>query len=147
MAFTSIYSWSIDHIKHVFEAKSEDECLRAIEDTFSHHIDVSVNGKELSRIELQKFVLTMVKTSGFRLNVSWQNAVEVPRDASNRDGALGGYYIIRNVRKPGPGVTPSARYERHKFVNVVIESESANDRIDSRRIVKLSLTAMDKPVS
>ncbi|KAI0077777.1 hypothetical protein K474DRAFT_1661188 [Panus rudis PR-1116 ss-1] len=144
MPIPSIYSWSIDHIKAVFEAKSEDECLRAIEETFSHHIDVSVNGKELSRPELQKFVLTMVKTSGYRLSVAWQNALEVPRDPSNRDGVLGGYYIIRNVRKPGPS---AARFERHKYVNVVIESESPNDHVDSRRIVKLALTAMDKPAS
>ncbi|KAK7690518.1 hypothetical protein QCA50_005616 [Cerrena zonata] len=147
MSLPSIYAWSIEHIKHVFEAKTERDCLESIEETFSHHIEISINGKELSRGELQKFVLSMVKSSGFRLNVSWQNAVEVPRDESNRDGVLGGYYIIRNVRKPSSGSAPSARFERHKFVNVVVESESGSDRIDSRRIVKLSLTAMDKPVS
>ncbi|KAH8100941.1 hypothetical protein BXZ70DRAFT_1007871 [Cristinia sonorae] len=138
--YSSIYTWSIEHIKRVFEAKSEDDCIRAIDDTFSHAIDVTVNGKPLSRMELQRFVLNMVGSSGYRLNVQWQNAVEVPRDDSNRDGVLGGYYIIRNVRKQGSG-----RFERHKFVNVVIESESVDQWIDSRRIVSLSLTAMDKP--
>jgi len=145
MACTSIYDWSISHIKSVFEAKSEEDCLSAIEETFSHGIDIDMNGKRLSRPELQKFVLNMVKTSGYRLVVQWQNALEVPRDQSNRDGVLGGYYVIRNVRKPGPSA--SGRFERHKFVNVTIESEFPDTRIDSRRIVKLSLTAMDKPVS
>ncbi|THH29992.1 hypothetical protein EUX98_g4187 [Antrodiella citrinella] len=140
--YSSIYTWSIDHIKTVFEAKTEDECIRAIDDTFSHAIDVTVNGKALSRMELQRFVLNMLGSSGYRLAVQWQNAVEVPRDDSNRDGVLGGYYIIRNIRKQG-----SSKFERHKFVNVVIESESVDPRIDSRRIVSLSLTAMDKPMS
>jgi len=140
--YSSIYAWSIDHIKTVFEAKTEDECIRAIDDTFSHAIDVTVNGKALSRMELQRFVLNMLGSSGYRLAVQWQNAVEVPRDDSNRDGVLGGYYIIRNIRKQG-----SSKFERHKFVNVVIESESVDSRVDSRRIVSLSLTAMDKPMS
>ncbi|TCD61124.1 hypothetical protein EIP91_009004 [Steccherinum ochraceum] len=71
--YSTIYSWSIDHIKSVFEAKSEDECLRAIDETFSHAIEVTVNGKVLSRMELQRFVLNMVGSSGYRLNVQWQN--------------------------------------------------------------------------
>jgi len=142
----TIYDWSVEHIREVFEAKSEDECLRAIDDTFSQAIEATINGKALPRPELQKFILSMLKISGFRLGVQWQNAVEVPRDPSNRDGVLGGYYIIRNIRKQAPGVSPTSRFERHKFVNVVIESESVDPRIDSRRIVKLSLTAMDKPV-
>lgn len=96
MALPSIYAWSIDHIKHVFEAKSEEDCLEAIEDTFSHHIEIAINGKELSRGELQKFVLVMVKSSGFRLNVSWQNAVEVPRDESNRVGSMIGPSELSN---------------------------------------------------
>ena len=82
--YSSIYSWSIDHIKSVFEAKSEDDCLRAIDATFSHAIEVTVNGKSLSRMELQRFVLGMLGSSGYRLSVQWQNAVEVPRDESNR---------------------------------------------------------------
>lgn len=82
--FSSIYSWSIDHIKNVFEAKTEEDCIRAIDDTFSHAIEVTVNGKHLSRMELQRFVLSMVGSSGYRLNVQWQNAVEVPLDDSNR---------------------------------------------------------------
>ena len=80
----TIYEWSIQHIKNVFEAKSEDECIRALDGTFSQNIDFITNGKQHSRADLQRFVLTMVTTSGFRLKVQWQNALEVPRDSSNR---------------------------------------------------------------
>lgn len=82
--FSSIYTWSIDHIKSVFEAKSEADCIHAIDETFSHAIEVTVNGKPLSRMELQRFVLNMAGSSGYRLQVHWQNAVEVPRDETNR---------------------------------------------------------------
>lgn len=40
-----------------------------------------------------------------------------------------------------------SRRPRETHSKYSIESESRNDGIDSRRIVKLSLTAMDKPVS
>ena len=82
--FPTIYEWSVEHIRDVFEAKSEDECIKALDDTFSQHIDFSTNGKQLSRTDLQRFVLSMVHMSGFRLKVQWQNALEVPRDESNR---------------------------------------------------------------
>ena len=135
----TLYEWSISHIGSVFEAKSEDECLRAIDNTFSRGIEFIANGKQLNRTELQRFILSMVASSGFRLKVQWQNALEVPRDESNRvsgvlpclvvqgsltdgcqDGVLGGYYIISNIRKTTPAGAPvPGRFARHKFVNVV----------------------------
>lgn len=80
----TLYDWSISHIQNVFEAKSEDECLRAIDHTFSRGIEFIANGKQLNRTELQRFILSMAMSSGFRLKVQWQNALEVPRDESNR---------------------------------------------------------------
>lgn len=80
----TLYEWSVAHIQNVFEAKSEDECLRAIDETFSRCIEFIANGKQLNRAELERFVLSMVESSGFRLKVQWQNALEVPRDESNR---------------------------------------------------------------
>lgn len=84
MLATTLHEWSIEHIASVFEAKSEHDCLRALDDTFSQHIEFMSNGKQLCRADLQKFVLSMVMGSGYRLKVQWQNALEVPRDASNR---------------------------------------------------------------
>lgn len=82
---------------------------------------------------------------------------------------LGGYYIIRNVKKALPGSSTLACFERHKSVNVEcvlarahacmlgamnahlfglrrIESESPDPSVDSRRIVKLAIVATDVPV-
>lgn len=84
----TLYEWSMEHIQNVFEARSEDECQRAIDNTFSQYIEFMSNGKQLCRADLQKFVLSMVASSGFRLKVQWQNAVEVPRDSSNRVSRL-----------------------------------------------------------
>ncbi|KAH9945017.1 uncharacterized protein BXZ73DRAFT_73246 [Epithele typhae] len=140
-------SWSMEHIKRVFEAKSELDCLHALDDTFSQRLEFTFNGAPLPRVGLQKLVLGMVQTAGFDLHVDWKNAVEVPRDGANRDGMLGGYYVIYNVRKPLPGSTQLALFERHKSVNVEIESESADPSVDSRRIVKLAIVARDVQVS
>ncbi|KAH9902750.1 hypothetical protein C8Q73DRAFT_635136 [Cubamyces lactineus] len=142
----TFYAWSTEHIRRVFEAKSEHDCLKALDDTFSQRLEFTFNGSPLPRAGLQKIVLAMLQTSGFCLNVDWLNAVEVPRDGSNRNGMLGGYYIIRNVKKPVPGSSELACFERHKSVNVVIESESTDPSVDSRRIVKLAIVATDVPV-
>ncbi|PSS36764.1 hypothetical protein PHLCEN_2v1395 [Hermanssonia centrifuga] len=125
----TLYDWSVEHIKNVFEAKSEDECLRAIHATFSQNIDFSTNGKQLCQLDLQRFILSMVSGSGFRLKVQWQNALEVPRDDTNRDGVLGGYYIINNVRKTSTTGAPTpGRFARHKFVNVVYVDTQVSQR-------------------
>lgn len=84
----TFYSWSIEHIKSVFEAKSERDCLRALDETFSQRLEFTFNGAPLPRVGLQKIVLGMVQASGFGLNVDWLNAVEVPRDSANRVSAL-----------------------------------------------------------
>ena len=80
----TFYSWSIEHIKSVFEAKSENDCLRALDNTFSDRLEFTFNGSPLPRVGLQKLVLSMVQSSNFCLNVDWLNAVEVPRDSANR---------------------------------------------------------------
>ena len=85
--FPTIYEWSVAHIRDVFEAKSEDACRRALAETFAHDIEFTTNGRALAPHDLQRFVLAMVAGSGFRLQVHWQNALEVPRDESNRVSA------------------------------------------------------------
>ena len=80
----TIYEWSVEHIKNVFEAKSEDECIKALDDTFSQRLEFTFNGAPLPRVGLQKIVLGMLAQSGFGLDVGWRNAVEVPRDSANR---------------------------------------------------------------
>ena len=80
----TFYSWSTEHIKRVFEAKSERDCLQALDDTFSQRLEFTFNGAPLPRVGLQKIVLGMLAQSGFGLDVDWRNAVEVPRDSANR---------------------------------------------------------------
>ncbi|KAI0925561.1 hypothetical protein AcW1_007976 [Taiwanofungus camphoratus] len=118
LMLSTFYAWSVEHIQRVFEAKTSAECLRAVDDTFSQKIELTLNGNSLPRIHLQRAILAMVESSGFQLTVHWQNAVEVPQDELNRNGMLGGYYIIRNLRKEVPGTSEFARFERHKSINV-----------------------------
>lgn len=82
--FSSFEDWSVEHIRSVFEAKSEDECRSAIENTFTSDIEFVANGAKLNLPQLTQFVLTMVTTSDFKLKVVWQSALETPRDALNR---------------------------------------------------------------
>ncbi|KZT67948.1 hypothetical protein DAEQUDRAFT_672301 [Daedalea quercina L-15889] len=142
----TFYAWSKEHIQRVFEAKTSADCLQALNDTFSQNVELILNGSPIPRTYLESTIMGMVEASGFSLSVEWLNAVEVPRDESHRNGALGGYYVIRNLRRQTPSSTTPMLYERHKSINVIIESESSDPSIDSRRIVKLALVATDKPM-
>lgn len=84
LMLSTFYAWSVEHIQRVFEAKTSAECLRAVDDTFSQKIELTLNGNSLPRIHLQRAILAMVESSGFQLTVHWQNAVEVPQDELNR---------------------------------------------------------------
>ena len=64
--------WLIDHNRN-------EEALQILAD---------VHGKGDANADLVRFVLSMVAGSGFRLQVQWQNALEVPRDESNRVGTV-----------------------------------------------------------
>ncbi|KAI0733604.1 hypothetical protein C8Q72DRAFT_771994 [Fomitopsis betulina] len=146
MILPTFYSWSKEHIERVFEAKTSADCLQAINDTFSQNIELTLNGSPIPRTYLESAIMGMVEASGFRLSVEWLNAVEVSRDGSLRSGALGGYYVIRNLRRQLPGSKIQMLYERHKSINASIDSESSDPGVDSRRIVKLAIVATDKPM-
>lgn len=186
--FPTIYEWSVAHIRDVFEAKSEDACRRALAETFAHDIEFTTNGRALAPHDLQRFVLAMVAGSGFRLQVHWQNALEVPRDESNRvsarrvavtcaasaDARAGvpgrrARRVLHHQQRPQArggrralGACRAAQVRQRRVrgshlsrartgthaassFSRSIESQSDDTTVDSRRIVRLNLTATDKP--
>lgn len=81
----SLSEWSVRHIRDVFEARSDEQSLRAISTTFSDNVNASVNGAPLSREGINQLVLAMRRSSPGGLKVHWQQAVEAPLDpATNR---------------------------------------------------------------
>jgi len=141
---SSLSEWSVQHIRDIFEARTDEQSLRSIDATFSDSVNASINGGMLSREGINQLVLAMRKGSTGELKVHWQQAVEVPRDPStNRDGSFGGVYIIRGLQKQLPGMIKPAEFERHKTVTVKIESQSPDMNLDSRKIVNLAFVASD----
>ena len=80
----SLIEWSISHIREVFEARSDDDALRAIESTFAERLEGTVNGAPLSRPQVAQMVLAMRRTAPMGLRVEWRQAQEAPRDMSCR---------------------------------------------------------------
>ena len=76
----SLSEWSTQHIRDVFEARSEERCLRAIASTFSDSVKANINDMPLSREGINQLVLAMRRSSESGLKVHWQKAIEVPRD-------------------------------------------------------------------
>lgn len=84
----TLSEWSVGHIRDVFEARSEEKCLRAIAATFSDGVNASINGMPLSREGINQLVLAMRRSSESGLKVYWQKAIEVPRDAATNRVSL-----------------------------------------------------------
>lgn len=84
MTLSSLTEWSVEHIRDVFEALTDEESLDAIANTFSENITATLNGKPLPRQGIDTLVLSMRKQSCGRLKVDWKQSVEVPLDESNR---------------------------------------------------------------
>lgn len=81
-ALCSLTEWSIQHIRDIFEAPSDEDALRSIASTFSDAVVATLNGAPLSRDGITQLVITMRAGSASGLRVHWKQAVEVPRDPS-----------------------------------------------------------------
>ncbi|GLB40297.1 hypothetical protein LshimejAT787_0801680 [Lyophyllum shimeji] len=115
----SLTEWSVQHIREIFEAPTDEETLHAISRTFAENVNASVNGAPLSQEGIRQLVLAMRRNSSRGLTVHWKQAVEAPSDpATNREGSFGGVYIIRGMEKTLPGSQKPVDFERHKTVTV-----------------------------
>jgi hypothetical protein len=85
---TSLTTWSHEHIRAIFEAKTDADALLAISSTFASTVQVTLNGSPLSREGIDHLVLMIRKSSrdgeGKGVKVNWLQSVEVPKDESNR---------------------------------------------------------------
>ncbi|TFK60983.1 hypothetical protein BDN72DRAFT_850056 [Pluteus cervinus] len=143
VSLCSLSDWSIQHIQDVFEARTDEQALRAIAATFSEKIHITMNGARIPREGLIHSVLSLRKGSS-GLRVHWRHAVDAPSDPStNRDGTFGGVYAIRGIQRVLPGSSKPIEFERIKAVTVKIQSEALNKDTDTRRIVELVFVASD----
>ncbi|KAF8150109.1 hypothetical protein B0H34DRAFT_666593 [Crassisporium funariophilum] len=143
---TSLTQWSQEHIRAVFESPSNEDSMQAVDETFAKTVNATLNGKPMGAAEIRQLVLSMRKESPGGLKVQWQQTVEVPQDAHNRNGSFGGVYIIRGIQRILPGYSRPVEFERHKTVTVRIESQSTDPTVDSRKIVNLVFVASDNRV-
>jgi len=84
----SLTEWSVQHIRDVFEAHSDELSLRAIAATFSESLRASVNDVPLNREGIKELVMAMRRTSRGYLRVYWQQTTEVPSDPTTNRVSL-----------------------------------------------------------
>ena len=85
MPLSPLTQWSQEHIRKIFESRSDSEAILAIDQTFATSLRGTINGKDLTYEDVKQLVLAVRNTSSSRsLKVEWQNALEVPADAQNR---------------------------------------------------------------
>lgn len=86
---STLTQWSVEHIRDIFEAHSDEQSLRSIANTFADTVVATINGRPLNFLGIQQLVLNMRKSAPNGLKVQWKQTVEVPRDAeTKRVGSL-----------------------------------------------------------
>ncbi|KAJ6532009.1 hypothetical protein B0H19DRAFT_464621 [Mycena capillaripes] len=140
---SSLTEWSVQHIRDVFEASSDELCQQAINNTFVPTVTATLNGTALDFEGICRLVTAMRRTAPAGLKVDWSRADDTPDDPENRNGSLVGEYCIRGIWRSSPGSEELREFERHKKVAVRIESQSPQAGVDSRLIVKLDFVATD----
>jgi hypothetical protein len=81
---SSLTEWSMQHIRDVFEAPSDELSLRAIDSTFSRNLKADLNGAALDFDGLCGLVSAMRKSARNGLDVQWAHADDAPDDLGNR---------------------------------------------------------------
>lgn len=82
LKLSSLAAWSEDHIRAIFEARTDAEADAAIIRTFASHVVATLNGAPITRAHIVGLVRSM-RAGATRggLRVHWRESVEVPRDA------------------------------------------------------------------
>lgn len=85
----SLVEWSKVHIKRVFEASTEMEALKAVEETFSKELKATVNGTAVGYPHIKGQVVSQLKSSAEdgvngRLKVTWKAIIDSESNPSAR---------------------------------------------------------------
>ena len=89
MPLSPLKQWSQEHIRNIFESRSDTEAMLAIEQTFATSMRGKINGKDLAYKDVKHLVQAIRNTSSSRsLKIEWQKAVESPADEQNRVRAM-----------------------------------------------------------
>lgn len=81
---SSLTEWSYRHIRDVFEAPTLEESLHAISNTFAPNVEAYLNGSRLGYEGIIQLVTAMRGGSKKGLQVHWKQAMDVPRESTNR---------------------------------------------------------------
>ncbi|KAJ3922650.1 hypothetical protein F5877DRAFT_33324 [Lentinula edodes] len=161
---SSITEWADKRTAAVYTAKSKTLAKLAVEELFAPHVKASINGRKISRDEIDQLLLDMRPTEEGALGFYWTDLVGVPRDPSHRDGSVSGMFIISGLQIPDPRTGELVTSFRRKGVAVMyvlplekhsgnsvdpsypIESQSEDPTIDSRKIVEFVSVANNYPL-
>ncbi|KAJ2917343.1 hypothetical protein MD484_g3087, partial [Candolleomyces efflorescens] len=113
---TSLGQWSIQRIGSIFQAASDDEALKAVEAAFAPEVTATMNGIDIKLEDIKDQALNLRRSSKKGLTVTWKSLVEAPSDPFNREGWVGGSYVIEGVTKCTPEQPHGVEFVRRKIV-------------------------------
>lgn len=145
---SSITEWADKRTAAVYTAKSKTLAKLAVEELFAPHVKASINGRKISREEIDQLLLDMRPTEEGALGFYWTDLVGAPRDPSHRvcpnvlssfvsrlnlctqDGSVSGIFIISGLQIPSPRTGDLVTSFRRKGVAVMyvlpLEKHSGN---------------------
>ncbi|KIK63502.1 hypothetical protein GYMLUDRAFT_72152 [Collybiopsis luxurians FD-317 M1] len=144
----SLGEWAVKGTTDIYLAKTRAEAEQAVDKVFAPNVHSWLNGKRLSKDQLYKLLLDLrhPDDSEESLGFYWSDYVHAAIDpTTERDGTLCGVYVVTNVLLPHPQTGELVPHIRRKAISIVIESQSQDLSIDSRRVVELVTVARNIP--
>ncbi|RPD76784.1 hypothetical protein L226DRAFT_521523 [Lentinus tigrinus ALCF2SS1-7] len=125
--------WVEQHITTLYKAKNDDDFNTAFDAFISHHVQVKVDGKPMSREQYKKLLMDEIK-GDFQARVSFNGVVSVPdvTKPAIETGTVGAFFkavITRTIPVSETTVTSS--------LNVVVSRDTSVKGNDNRRVTNL----------
>ncbi|KAF8824044.1 hypothetical protein HHX47_DHR9000449 [Lentinula edodes] len=142
----SLPEWVDKRTATIYVAPNRAQAKVAIEELFAPHVKASINGRKITRDEIDQLLLAMRPNEEGALGFFWTDMVGTSKDPSNRNGSLSGTYVISGLQIPHPETGKLVPGFRRKGVAIIIESQSEDPTIDSRKIVEFVSVANNYPL-
>ncbi|KAJ3829275.1 hypothetical protein EV361DRAFT_959987 [Lentinula raphanica] len=142
----SLSDWVQNRTSAIYVAPNKTESKKAIAELFAPHVKASINGRSITRQEIDELLLVMRPAEEGALGFYWTDLVATPKDSSERGGAVSGMYVIAGLHLPHPQTGELVPTYRRKGVAVIIESQSQDLDVDSRKVVEFVSVANNYPL-
>lgn len=146
---STLTEWTQSHFQAIYAATSEDAFNAAIDAFFSPNVEMYNNEKKMTREDAREEIAQRWRGAQ-RVDVKWENSIEVPKEGEGltgkEAGLVSGFFVVTRSLRFRVRAAPMQQLNYVTF-NGRVEQDPAvepDEQGDRRRITYLYQTSVDK---